>query len=96
MGPGQQTGTSRRGWLCVMWMVLCGESGIRTRSTVLMWMDGQYDEVEVKIRMWFILEIRKWQLRGSKIFFWMKNRTRGLDLWLLDPSSFNFLFAPYS
>ena len=51
-----------------MWMVLCGESGIRTRSTVLMWMDGQYDEVEVKIRMWFILEIRKWQLRGSKIF----------------------------
>jgi hypothetical protein len=32
-------------------------------------MDGQYDEVKVKIRMWFILEIRKWQLRGSKIFF---------------------------
>ena len=31
-----------------MWMVLCGESGIRTRSTVLMWMDGQYDEVEVE------------------------------------------------
>ena len=31
-----------------MWMVLCGESGIRTRSTVLMWMDGQYDVVEVE------------------------------------------------
>ena len=25
-----------------------GESGIRTRSTVLMWMDGQYDVVEVE------------------------------------------------
>ena len=31
-----------------MWVVLCGESGMRTRSTVLMWMDGQYDEVEVE------------------------------------------------
>ena len=31
-----------------MWMVLCGESGMRTRSTVLMWMDGQYDVVEVE------------------------------------------------
>ena len=42
-------------------------------KSTYMWMDGQYDVVEVKIRMWFISEIRKWQLRGSKIFFWMKN-----------------------
>ena len=37
-----------------MWMVMrhvCGpdgESGMRTRSTVLMWMNGQYDVVEVE------------------------------------------------
>jgi hypothetical protein len=78
-----------------MWMVLCGESGISTRSTVLMWMDGQYDEVEVEIRMWFISKFESGSFVDPK-FFWMKNRTRGLDLWLLDPSSFNFLFAPCS
>ena len=80
-----------------MWMVLCGESGIRTRSTVLMWMDGQYDEVEVENKD--VVHLGNSKVAASWIrnfFFWMKSRTRGLDLWLLDPSSFNFLFAPYS
>ena len=54
-----------------------------------MWMDGQYDEVEVEIRMWFISKFESGSFVDPK-FFWMKNRTRGLDLWLLDSSSFNF------
>ena len=80
-----------------MWMVLCGESGIRTRSRVLMWMDGQCDEVEVENKD--VVHLGNSKVAASwiqKNFFWMKNRTRGLDLWLLDPSSFNFLFAQYS
>ena len=55
--------------LCVMRVVLDGECGIRTWSKVLIcgWMVNTMWS-RWKIRMWFILEIRKWQLRGSKIF----------------------------
>ena len=75
-----------------MWMAMrhvCGpdgESGMRTRSTVLrcvMMVNTMWSRW--KIRMWLTLEIRKWQLRGSGFFF---GGTRGLDLWLMDLRSF--------
>ena len=60
-------------------------------KSTYMWMDGQYDVVEVKIRMWFISEIRKWQLRGSKIFL-----DEELNTWpgsvALGSQLFQFLF----
>ena len=57
----------------LMWMVvvLCGESGIRTRSIVLMWVTVNTVWSRLEIWLWSNLEIRKWRLRGPEYFFWM-------------------------
>ena len=55
----------------LMWMVvvLCGESGIRTRSIVLMWVTVNTVWSRLEIWLWSNLEIRKWRLRVPEFFF---------------------------
>ena len=55
----------------LMWMVvvLCGESGMRTRSIVLVWVTVNTVWSRLEMWLWSNLEIRKWQLRGSRFFY---------------------------
>ena len=76
----------------LMWMVvvLCGESGMRTWSIVLMWVAVNTVWSRLEMWMWFDLEIRKWRLRGSEFVFGMRKSNTWLGSVALRSQLFQF------